>query len=72
MQEDHHELQHLYDSQISFPPKIFLHMRTNCREHVISVHDDMNSRIYKAEECSVTFKRVKINRKVQMVTLQFY
>ena len=50
---DTNKLDHLKRSQVLFPPQILLVLRSHGRQHVVEIHDDMDTGVEKSKEGSV-------------------
>jgi len=54
MEKYYDKLYDLYNSQVLFPPEILLHMRPECGQHVVGVHEDVNEGVDDAKESRMT------------------
>lgn len=52
-----HELHHLKNSQVFFPPQILLHFWSHRGEHIVRVHHNVDKCIQEAKERTVTARR---------------
>lgn len=48
----------LEECQVLFPPQVLLHVRTHGGQHVISVHEDVNEGVDKAQQSSMSAGKV--------------
>ena len=54
MNEEDDELNHLKPSEILFPPKVRLHLRSKSSKKVVQIHDNMNESIQESRKGGMT------------------
>lgn len=50
MNANHHKLNQLNHSEILFPPKVLLHMRSKCSQAIIGIHYNVDNGIDESKE----------------------
>lgn len=50
MKKYYHKLHNLHSGQMFFPPEILLHMRSECSQHIVSVHEDVDETVDETKE----------------------